>query len=544
MSIDRILCSQCRNPILKTQRVNIDSLEPFSSELYTKLRSEYGPTVFEYNPPGIQDRLLVFDNELEDYEQEIVCLENQLLYIREQYKRLMDHRMKLSSFFSPCRKLPNETLQSIFDYTCDWNFIQDSCSLDLETTPSSPIPSLPALSISAVCSRWRSVATSTTSLWSRLKLKVPAQRASRAFCGAIELYLQRSQDCPLDIHFIGSPNSHNDSQIDGAILSILIQHSFRWRSFCYDGEWILNVLIPAGVEFNTLETVTTNGGLELEVFEKAPKLWDLCIPRLPPKPSCFPWHQITHLDFRVQDSDIDLELDDVMHSSLNLATLKLCQDRRCHITRLSQPRSFDKLTSLTVGVCHFWDDMGLFEYILSSFTFPSLLELHVYSSTSRHFQPALLEEFRTFISRSSSKITKFSLQNVRIHRSVLQSILHLLPSIEDLTIRNHAYSNVLTSEFFSWLQVQSDIPVTQIQTPIPRLCRLSLEFEGTSFDDAAFINTVSSRWIPDPIYAAEVGVDCLRSVVLKFLSCDVDEEVYAPLWNLDRMGLMAVVTGI
>ncbi|KAE9391620.1 hypothetical protein BT96DRAFT_1001163 [Gymnopus androsaceus JB14] len=91
------------------QRVNIESLEVSSSELYTKLRSEYVPNVFESNPSDIQDSLLLFDRELDDYEQEIVCLEIQLSYIRKQQKRLMDQRMtlsSLSSLHSSSRKLP------------------------------------------------------------------------------------------------------------------------------------------------------------------------------------------------------------------------------------------------------------------------------------------------------------------------------------------------------------------------------------------------------------------------------------------------------
>lgn len=77
---------------------------------------------------------------------------------------------------------------------------------------------------------------------------------------------------------------------------------------------------------------------------------------------------------------------------------------------------------------------------------------------------------------------------------------------------------------------------------LPKLQTLSLSLLGTSFDAVAFTSMVSSRWLPGPKCAAAIGVECLRSLVLRFREREVDE-MYRLLNDLDRMGMQLVVSG-
>ena len=76
---------------------------------------------------------------------------------------------------------------------------------------------------------------------------------------------------------------------------------------------------------------------------------------------------------------------------------------------------------------------------------------------------------------------------------------------------------------------------------MPKLGNFCLCFDGEIFDDLAFVRMVQSRWLPDSEYATMIGMNCLRSVVLKFSKREVEEEVYRPLQDLDRMGMSVVI---
>ncbi|KAE9388402.1 hypothetical protein BT96DRAFT_436774 [Gymnopus androsaceus JB14] len=135
----------------------------------------------------------------------------------------------------------------------------------------------------------------------------------------------------------------------------------------------------------------------------------------------------------------------------------------------------------------------------------------------------------------------------------LVAALRVMPSLTDLEINDEKLSSdrvsPITSQLISSLRRQCIIP-EHVRVPtgsnmhlVPSLRSLCLVFKGMVFDDNVFIETVQSRWLPDSDYAMAVGVDCLRSVVLKFCHREVDEEVYKPLHDLDKMGMRVVVSG-
>jgi len=244
-------------------------------------------------------------------------------------------------------------------------------------------------------------------------------------------------------------------------------------------------------------------------------------------------------------------MNEVLDLCPNLTTMKLWQFACNRYANSASPphTSSDKLRSLTLAVGEV-RRANFMAAVFSSHTLPSLTELHIkgtyydYSADFDVIWPKL--SFDGFISRSSCSITSFSIHGMGISDTEVIGILLLLPSLLDLSLDDNMKqkNSPITSHFISTLHLgsgstnerSSSIPL------LPKLCRLSLYVGGTSFDDAAFVSMVSSRWLPDPSYAEIVGVSCLRFVVLGFRDRKVDEEIYEPLKHLVKMDV--VITGL
>jgi len=173
--------------------------------------------------------------------------------------------------------------------------------------------------------------------------------------------------------------------------------------------------------------------------------------------------------------------------------------------------------------------------MFSSFTFPSLKELIIYPEEGSYVNLIWSPDaFSTFISRSSCVLTTLSLGGITISDLDLIAALRLLPSLANFSIHGSLNNPAtITTHFISSMHSSSAAHL------LPNLRSLSIKFPGISFDDVAFIDMVSSRWISDPA----TGIACLRSLVLHFRDREVDEQVYEPLWHLDRMGMQVIVSG-
>ncbi|KAF9059106.1 hypothetical protein BDP27DRAFT_523222 [Rhodocollybia butyracea] len=233
-----------------------------SSAVSTQLCSEFGPGSF--TAKDRKDLLIHCDRHCDDYEQEVAHLQSQLLYIRQQQKRLKNHEATLRSQNSPVRKIPNAILEIIFNLACERNLLQEypwrNATQSPPTTISSPMASLPALSIASTCSRWRKVAMSTPSLWSRLRLEVISGihlSHHDPFIHAVMLHLRRAQKCPLDIDLYVAGKIRSTC----ATILILTSVASDWKAFKYDGDlgfWVL---------FSTrLESPSSRTGRELLQF--------------------------------------------------------------------------------------------------------------------------------------------------------------------------------------------------------------------------------------------------------------------------------------
>ncbi|KAE9403841.1 hypothetical protein BT96DRAFT_1016686 [Gymnopus androsaceus JB14] len=182
------LCSNCSKPLFTT-RIPDDS-----SLILEKLRWESGPASI----PNLE---------------EIKALESR----RQSLRVYMD---QAQSLLSPCRKVPDEILQRIFDDCCGMNHFGPA-------TIHSAITDLPALALSGVCLRWRRNGLSTPSIWSRISLAcqwMANGEEDKGFLSTLNIFLNRAQQYPLTITV--------DSDEDPG-LTLLCNHTHRWCSFSY-----------------------------------------------------------------------------------------------------------------------------------------------------------------------------------------------------------------------------------------------------------------------------------------------------------------------
>ncbi|KAE9406252.1 hypothetical protein BT96DRAFT_803614, partial [Gymnopus androsaceus JB14] len=95
------------------------------------------------------------DKDLEDCKVGIHRVQSELHRLETRRQHLEKYKASLWALRSPIRRLPNETFLSIFGFACDTNEIT-----------SKSLGTMPALTISSVCSRWRCLAKSLPDIWS------------------------------------------------------------------------------------------------------------------------------------------------------------------------------------------------------------------------------------------------------------------------------------------------------------------------------------------------------------------------------------------
>lgn len=165
----------------------------------------------------------------------------------------------LRSLLSPIRRLPMEILGEIFHLACTYLPMQDSISLS----------SAPLL-VTHVCSTWRSVAISKTSLWSFIAVRIadPVPNASEGLLFLVALWLQRSGTSPLRllIKCEVEENQHREHNFYLRLLDSLAPHFLRWKDVIFDNayfqlpntRWFPH--LPDDASFPMMESFTLRTG--------------------------------------------------------------------------------------------------------------------------------------------------------------------------------------------------------------------------------------------------------------------------------------------
>ncbi|KAJ7812034.1 hypothetical protein B0H14DRAFT_2377905, partial [Mycena olivaceomarginata] len=149
----------------------------------------------------------------------IYSLQAELDKLLEERDSLDTEIRKHEGALSPLRRIPPEILSLIFDFASPFT----ECFMIIEDGP---------WPLSAVCSRWRSIALSQPSLWTELWLDFAEGPESVAgILLLVEAHLERSQKLPLTITF--GPlylNQRLCTDTEQAVLDLLATHCDRWET--------------------------------------------------------------------------------------------------------------------------------------------------------------------------------------------------------------------------------------------------------------------------------------------------------------------------
>ncbi|KAF9065655.1 hypothetical protein BDP27DRAFT_1450122 [Rhodocollybia butyracea] len=537
---------RCPNPLWV--RVNLSSEE--LSTLYDELRFEFGPSVVTLERAnGLRTMLALADKDIEDHALEVACLTDseQRMIVQTEQKRLETQRAVLLSLLSPMRKLPNETLLRIFKHVCEDNHLQCYPWIELyypfsrishpNTMSSRALTYLPTMAIGSVCSRWRALALSSPTLWANLTVEICTVKGSQVehltgFIDNVTLYLERSGDWPLRLSLIIRGN--------GEEIPSLIQikrHAWRWKTLKYQEDCFLTgKRIFSQLRFPLLVELDLGGWGShpepdvLDCFEFCPKLRALTV-TWPWPASKVPYNQLDYINFGHGQSKTGW-----------MEALRIC----------SHLKSFEmggyNLEEGGLGTCananvasfSLATASNSTDTVLSSLNLPSLNNL-VLDGPGGSWRT---DTFISFVSRSSCTITTFALHRISVSDLDLIAAFRVMPALLHFEVNQYGPSeNPFTSHLISSLthHQSTSIPL------VPKLHSLRLKLPTDAFDDAAFVNMVHSRWFkPGSGLSAEMlakGKGCIRSVVLKFTSREVNAEIYKPLQILDAEGLRVVISG-
>ncbi|KAF9065133.1 hypothetical protein BDP27DRAFT_1332337 [Rhodocollybia butyracea] len=553
---DRVICFRCRH--YTTPRTNIDTVA-----LSQRFRSEYGPATMDMKE--VAELLEAVDKDLEDYESEILLLQSRIMYIKAQQTQLKKHAAVLRSLRSPIRRFPNEILSRIFDFACDKNLLQEfPWSKDFKFVPSTPIVEpfrhLPAMSISSVCTRWRSVALSSPAIWSRISLELSPENSRlpnvqlvlSAFLYTVELHLHRSGQQPLTIELdISGALDAGNNVIPYQLLAFDLVCNYSWRSFTMGGyQPILRFPMPG---FNRIRNCHSLENLrfvisgepddELELFTQADGLHSITLYMIGNLPTPF-WTEIASLTVECMYGEIANVFN--YASSPKELVLGEREDQDSDLSPCVPPLLCTSVSTLKLKLCLHWDD-PLADIAFSSFTFPSLSCLAIVGSDELPYEGAWPKAtLAAFLRRSSCNLTEFEVKSVSVSDIDLIAALKLMPSLMNLYIDDtHGGDDPMSPITSRFIRSLHGLHWTELRpsgsTLVPKLRELKLTFDGSQFDDSLFIEMVNSRWLPDTQYASGIGLSCLRVVTLRFNNREVDPAVYRPLDYLDKAGMMVVV---
>lgn len=172
----------------------------------------------------LQDKMIVLEEKISKLSVEHVASKNSLAHAQQQV-------IKLTNEIAPISSLPHDVLGAIFQHGREM-----MTKFDIWLDNEKPLEVL----VTHVIRRWRDIANCTPLLWNDLHIVLENYRRRKE--EMIELYLERSQKCPLDIRFslFEYPYFGNDDWASDEYLSearvllhgsydLILPHISRWR---------------------------------------------------------------------------------------------------------------------------------------------------------------------------------------------------------------------------------------------------------------------------------------------------------------------------
>ncbi|KAF7305223.1 ABC protein [Mycena kentingensis (nom. inval.)] len=212
------------------------------------------------DPPDDAERATIhraasaLDDRLSLLRNEVARLESQLKALHTELHTLSARREELDTLVSPLRRLPNELLIEIFTHTLP----STSAVMEYGLYREFKLDMSPWC-LMRVSSRWRRVAITTRTLWSRVVV-IFSQRLNVVSYPArlLEVHLDRAAE--LTISFYGDETSPIEPQ--RAAMELLMQHAHKWV-YC-------SIILTPGL-FAVLNTLP---GARLTGLRRAYLSWD------------------------------------------------------------------------------------------------------------------------------------------------------------------------------------------------------------------------------------------------------------------------------
>ncbi|KAK7028995.1 hypothetical protein VNI00_008920 [Paramarasmius palmivorus] len=484
------------------------------------------------------------EKEMKGYEGEISRLKLAILALETKRNRLKKKIEGYRSLLSPIHQLPPEILFNIFKPLCD--------KTELERTKRPP-----ALTVSAVCKRWRNISLSVPSLWSSFEIVLYTWKGHfQKLARLIQLFLDRSKEALLTLvlHLNLVPPSE-PHLIE--VLTTIIQSSERWVSVTMSVG--VSEMLHRHIVFSALKNrlpklehlqiinayIYDDDNLrELDCFSSCPALHNVTLRHVDLEPILvLPWNQITSLELEFMRSD-DARL--FLSSCSRLITLRLIgtgedPEDNPHPTpeRLLKPATLD-VKDLSITAWH----LIHINFPFQSLTLPQMTSLSVRGDESREYRDCTdyteidSEPICDFIIRSACCLTSLHMKWVPFTDEQILSLLRLLPTLKILSLEefadcstNGTANSMLTPSFLRHLSItaEHDDPgdLSSSSPLVPRLTDLNLAIHaGKDDENEALVTMLTTRLLLDE--AVDAGVDVLETVSLAIISYEPDELSSSP----------------
>ncbi|KAK7461793.1 hypothetical protein VKT23_008225 [Stygiomarasmius scandens] len=501
-----ILCTNC----LHTFPAPDQTTAPYTSE---KLRAKHVP--FDAEITGIQTCIDDLTNNLSGYYVEIKRIEEILSKLSRQRDCLERYREEYLTLLSPIRRLPAEILSKIFQYHCQTPMLlRGRYRTSRPSKQEGGIMQAPALYLSHVCSFWRELSFSISSLWASLDIDFDMfDTLSYGQKRILHIFLDNSCSSPLTVKLkVGFNYSA------GSDLGILAKHSHRWQTVTWEPRYHPIDLPPQDLSLD-LSLLTSLSAQNCSLSDFQATFRDTKV--------------LQHLTLENLDFDRDFMLSCkqlktvvIKRQSLNQTLIVLANFPDLQSVEISQEFAppfnlfgpgetltveLGKLTFLTILA----DDLE-FERLFDSMTAPVLTSLTLLSLPRETSFPT--GAFLGFLSRTSGFLKELRLDSIKVRELSLLEILQRTQKLQHLGIRDTShrpwtpYDSPLLSSTLSDLPIISNsflrmltiisphpLPFTSQLSSIllPELHTIDFVLKFQSIDYGILTDMVASRSKPN-----------------------------------------------
>ncbi|KAJ7587427.1 hypothetical protein C8J56DRAFT_941882 [Mycena floridula] len=494
------------------------------------------------NSPDISALLLGVSADIRCCEEEIDRQRGYIVALENQRKMLERHFSICKALTAPVRSTPPEVLGQIFSFFAKENKVARTGT------------SIPGLTLTRVCSHWRSVAFSIQSIWSTISVDLVAgedeggEENARA-TSAVDFLLKHSGAQPLTIRL----SYYGPDPTMAAGLALVVATCQKWRSLTVNLQSgtlasLLELLGPVRGKLDLLEHLDIDGNENLatfqideqalNLFEDTPQLRSVFLRDQTCSPFFrLPWDQILHLD--AQEPQYPAL---VLSKCSQVSTVSLMSPSafRGSDPKLGPPAIVPNLRSLELEVVRYKVETDF--KIFHELSLPALQSLSIIQQQPLD-ESCPISDITTFLDRSQCKLTSLAWDNVCITVSDWISLLEAIPSLEMIkfSVGRKATSKLAPGGIGATLHDMPGRFFERLQDPItpllPCLRHLSLSSHYSAIP-SGLIDAIESRWIVSN-HCDDVA--CLKSVSLDFPKLEVDTDISRALRVLARSGMKVVL---